>query len=118
MSRLPKAELAVVDERKIAEYVLSTGHPFGRAKAAFFRSFGFRLTAWEGLKAALLRHAQENEVTGSEETPFGTKYVIDGPLHAPDGRRPMIRTVWFVETGEEGLRFVTTYPLKGKGGAP
>jgi hypothetical protein len=29
----------------------------------------------------------------------------------PDGRTPTIRSVWFIETGEEVPRFVTAYPL-------
>lgn len=114
MTGLPHAEQAVVAESKIVGYLLSTGHPIGRAKAAFFLRFGFRPEAWQVLEAALISHARANPVAGSEETAFGTKYLIDGPLLAPDGRSPTVRAVWFVEAGEEQPRFVTAYPLKGE----
>ena len=67
------------------------------------------------LTEALRRHAVENRVTASEETDFGSKYVVEGPLVAPDGRPVRMRSVWFVETGEEIPRFVTAYPWKGVG---
>lgn len=38
---LPNLELACVDERKIHDYLLSSEHPIGRFKAAFFRSLGY-----------------------------------------------------------------------------
>ncbi len=60
---------------------------------------------------ALARHAAENEVAKSEQVRFGTRYVIDGIIHAPDGRTPNVRSVWFIEQGEPIPRFVTAYPL-------
>lgn len=111
MDRLPNVERAVVDERKITEYLLAEHHPFGRAKARFFRRFGFRAEAWEVLRDALLDHAQVNAVAWRAATPFGMKYLIEGPLITPDGRAPVVRAVWFVETGQEWPRFVTAYPL-------
>jgi hypothetical protein len=75
MSRLPKANLAIMEKHKITEYLLSASHPYGRAKAAFFQSCVFQIDAWQELQAALLKHAQENAVTSSAETPFGKKYI-------------------------------------------
>lgn len=73
--------------------------------------FGFSATAWRILADALLRHAAENEVAKTEESPFGTRYIIQGIIHAPDGRTPEIRSVWFIETSEDFARFVTAYPM-------
>jgi hypothetical protein len=42
---------------------------------------------------------------------IGVRYVIESIMQAPDGRTPTIRSVWFIETGEEKPRFVTAYPL-------
>lgn len=61
---------------------------------------------------ALLRHAIEHDVTKIEASLFGTRYVIEGAIAAVDGRTPLIRTVWFVETGEQNPRFATAYPLE------
>lgn len=113
MRRLPNAHLAMVDERKIVEYLLSTSHPAGRAKAAFFGSFGFRLSAWEDLRNRLLFHGRACDVVSSIETGFGTKYIVEGALIAPDGRRPFVRTVRFVAGSDEAPRLVTAYPVHG-----
>jgi len=112
-NHLAQAKLAVVDKRKIIEYLLSFNHPSGRDKAVFFHSLGFRLQAWQVLSAALVRHAKENTIWDKKKSSFGVKYVIDGPLQTPDGRNPSVRAIWFVETGEKQPRFVTAYPLKG-----
>jgi hypothetical protein len=60
----------------------------------------------------LRQHAGDHEVAKVESSPFGTRYVVDGALAAPDGRAPVIRSVWFLETGQETPRFVTAYPLE------
>jgi hypothetical protein len=65
--------------------------------------------------AALRRHAAEHAVVETEDTPFGTSYVVEGALAAPDGRMPRVRVIWFVERGETIPRLVTAYPAKGAG---
>ena len=109
--RLPRADRLEVPQEKVADYLLSAGHPQGRHKSAFFRAFGFSPTAWERLAAALARHGAEHEVTVTEDTPFGRRYSVDGGLVALDGRRPMVRTVWFVDKGSDVPRFVTAHPI-------
>jgi hypothetical protein len=44
--KLPQADRAVVDERKVREYLLSRAHPIGRFKAAFFARAGFEAENW------------------------------------------------------------------------
>lgn len=91
--KLPHLENAIVPAAKITDYLLSATHRDGRHKAAFFTRFGFAVDDWETLAAALLRHATEHEVAKIETSPFGTRYVIEGELHAPDGRAPALRVV-------------------------
>src|SRR5579859_5955605 len=110
---LPYAEQVIIPQRKLTEYLLSPTHRMGRAKAAFFTSFGFTLEDWEILADALRRHAVENEVKTTEETPFGMNSVVEGVLRAPDGRTPWVRVVWFIEAGEDLPRLATAYPPKG-----
>ena len=108
--RLPNAERATVPADKILLYLLSMRHPGGRYKAACFLRFGFTPDAWEVMTEALRQHAIGNEVSTVRDTPYGMKYTIEGSLQTPDGRNPVMRTVWFVEGGEEVPRFVTAYP--------
>ena len=109
--KLPNREKALVPKSKIAGYLLAATHPQGRHKAAFFGSFGFSLERPGLLVSALKRHAADHEVVKVEDSRFGTRYIIEGVLEAPDGRTPAIRSVWFIEAGEELPRFVTAYPL-------
>jgi uncharacterized protein DUF6883 len=112
--KLPNAELAFVEEAKLCEYLLNTGHRFGASKARFFAEFGFSLGAWQVLAIALKQHGQENEVTRAKETGFGPRYEVEGELAAPDGRRPRVRTVWQVDAGEIAPRLITAHPLEAK----
>jgi len=113
MSLLHGGVIFIVDERKLVDYLLSVDHPAGRAKAAFFRRFGFTAAMPERLRQALLVHAMRATVLSEIDTPFGRKFVLDGPVYAPDGRAMNIRSVWFIELGEVSARLVTAYPSRG-----
>jgi hypothetical protein len=115
MAGIPNAAQAIVEERKITEYLLSTSHPAGRAKATFFRRFGFRISAWTALRDALLAHVASSDIVSIRDTAFGRKYTTEGPLPTPDGRKPRVRSVWFVTTGDAPPRLVTAYPVSGAG---
>ena len=109
--KLPNAQSAAVPERKITHYLLNPSHPAGGSKAAFFLRFGFAAAEWQRLAEALLRHARENEVAAMEETVHGRRYVVDGPLSAPDGSRLNIRSAWYITPEDGAPRFVTAHPL-------
>lgn len=109
--KLPHIEQAEIPDEKITGYLLSMTHRDGRHKAAFFIAHGFQAEAWEMLAQALRRHAADHEIAKTEQTPFGTRYVVEGPLQTPDGCNPMVRVVWFVERGETIPRLTTAYPL-------
>ena len=44
--RIPGADNAVIDEAKIRDYLLSSGHRVGSAKAKFFSQIGFEQQDW------------------------------------------------------------------------
>jgi hypothetical protein len=52
MSRLPRVANAILDNRKITQYLLSTVHPTGASRAKFFVSVGFSPGNWPELKSA------------------------------------------------------------------
>lgn len=110
MAKLPNAEYAVVETEKLADYLLSDTHPLGRLKSAFFKRFGFHQDEPIVLKVALLAHAENYEVMHSLTTRYGKKFELSGPLLSPDGRLPIVRTVWIIENGEDFPRFVTAIP--------
>ncbi len=110
MATIPGAESAYVDRSKVADYLLSMTHPDGRSKAEFLSRFGFTVEICDVLIAALLEIARRDDIVEIVESNFGKRYVVDGWLQLPDGTRPMIRTVWIIETGQLAPRFVTAYP--------
>ena len=91
--KLPNRDQAQVPQSKITGYLLSTSHPDGRGKARFFSGYGFIIEQWNILATALRRHAADHEVTGTELSPFGTRFIIEGIMSTPDGRTPRVRTI-------------------------
>jgi hypothetical protein len=110
--KLPNLDEAHVPKAKITDYLLNTQHPSGRSKANFFIQFGFSVAQWKQLADALLTHARNHPVAKTEETLFGTRYVIEGDLVTPDQRMPQARVVWFIEKDGTQPRLVTAYPLE------
>lgn len=109
--KLPNADAAIISERKITLYLLNRSHPIGGSKASVFLRFGFTLADWRTLAEALVRHARENDVVETEEATHGTRYVVDGPITAPDSTVLNIRTAWYIHPGDDAPRFVTAHPL-------
>jgi hypothetical protein len=111
--KLPNQENATVAREKVVDYLLSTTHRDGRHRAVFFGGFGFAPDDWQALAEALIRHASDHEVAKEEDSPFGTRYVVEGIMLMVDGRTAYVRTVWFIDNGADTPRFVTAYPLRG-----
>ncbi|MGH2609174.1 MAG: DUF6883 domain-containing protein [Tepidiformaceae bacterium] len=110
--KLPNAEHAVIDGRKLTEYVLDAGHGRGRHKARLFQSIMNIGPGDAGVLMDLLRQlAAEDEVDVTRETDFGIEYVLHHPL--PDTDPPAaLRHVWIVLHGEDVPRLVTCFPVR------
>ena len=109
--KLPHAAKARVERKKIIEYLLSSSHPDGSAKARFFIRFGFSSERWEIFADALRQHGKAHDVSASIGSRHGTRYSVDGSLETPDGRNPKVRTVWVVAKRSKSPRLVTAYPI-------
>lgn len=110
--KLPHPDRLVVEQEKIADYLLNRVHPYGASKARFFAAFGFRAEQWERLAAALREHGVQHDVALVGETGFGPRYVVEGELDTPDGRRPRVRSVWQLDAGAIAPRLITAYPVE------
>ena len=110
--KLLNYEHAVVPRARVVDYLLSDTHRDGQHKAAFFKRFGFTVAEWERLARVLREHAAEHNVTRVETSPYWQRYIIEGIVRSPDARNPLLRVVWFVESGEDIPRFVTAYLLR------
>jgi hypothetical protein len=108
--RVPNAEGAEAAPLKFTGYLLSETHTVGRAKARFFRGFGYNDENWEELRAAML--AQLPSVEGRYRRSSGhggDLYVAEMRIEAPGGTID-VQTVWEVHP-KTGTTFVTAYPL-------
>lgn len=108
---LPFPDSLRVDQLKITGYLLSEAN--SRGKATFFLGMGFHPNRWQELAEALKTQALGHPVISKVDSPYGTRYGVEGELATPDGRqpRPRVRTVWILETGSQTLRLITAYPI-------
>ena len=110
--KIPNADRLIVEREKIVDYLLNPAHRFGASKARFFGRFGFDPEHWQNLGSALKVHGQTHEVKRVRETAFGPRFEIEGKLNAPDGRSPILRSVWQLDHGAVAPRLITAYPLE------
>jgi hypothetical protein len=102
----------IVAPEKIAKYLLDLGHRDGAAKAKFFIGGGFSPDEPEALAEALKRHFRENKPSERQSDRFGgERIVIDAPMEVPDGRSPMVRSVWGIDEDQTVPRLLTAYPI-------
>ena len=107
----PSFQHAYVEERKIVEYLLSSGHERGKSKAFVFRRRGFSIASWHEFANALRLQALKADVIEEIEPSYSTRYNVDGVIQTPDGSNPRIRTIWQVDHGTNYPRLITAYPL-------
>ena len=108
--KLPNSETALVPKSKIENYLLSDTHFLGKSKSSFFKNYGFNENNVDIFIKSLLDIAANNEITDKVSTTYGTKYIIDGLLDTPVGKKAVVRTVWILENEDEKPRFITAYP--------
>lgn len=106
---LPGVENAVIEPRKLRDYLLSASHPVGRTKAEFFARLGYTRENWHALAADLRVLAEREEATRIDTTQYGTKYDVRGPIVGPMAEAGVV-TAWIIIRDEDFPRFVTAYP--------
>ena len=108
--RLPRGDVAHIEERKIGEYLLSATHLVGRHKLRYFESVGFSRHRPEELTAAVRALAVDGTVTHLLQSRYGTRYIVDGVVVSPAGAIVSLRTVRIAPALGAVPRFVTAYP--------
>ncbi len=106
--RIPGAENAKIEKRKLTSYLLDAEHPHGGPKARFFTALGYTAANWEDLRQALLAalpKAAAGPVRDGKKGPiYEVVLTIQGPLGSAD-----LVTAWEIREGE-APRLVTAYP--------
>jgi len=109
--KMPYCSSANIAIEKITEYLLSLSHPRGSMKARWFNTLGYDIQKPNELVESLLSLACL-DVQASEETDYGTKYVIVGNITGPNGRSAKVKTIWILTVGNVAPKLVTAYPSK------
>jgi hypothetical protein len=109
VTHLPNAGTATVEEAKVRDYLLNSGHPRNGGKFAYFNAFGFAVEQWVIMRDALIDHAAANHIARTSQSPYGIKHTVRCSIQTPDRRNPCITTVWIIE-GNRAPRLVTCYP--------
>jgi len=110
-TRLPHADQAILDIRKIEDYCLSPAHPRGRHKFRVFRealNVGRGDAAW--LRSVLLEGVREGEASLLATDAWGSRWRVDVSVRRHE-KNAVVRTVWIMRTGEKAPRFVTGWVL-------
>ncbi len=110
--RIPGAEQAVVDIRKLQDYCLSPDHPRGRHKARVFAAtLGLTMENAEELRQALLTACSVHDAIQTGEDQYGARYVIDFVL-SRGGRAASIRSSWIIRSAENFPRLTSCYVIR------
>ena len=112
MPILPNADRAIIDERKVRNYLLNPLHVRGGGQARMFAAaLGYgrfdhgRLI--ERIKQAILQH----EAALVDAVPHGERFRVDVSIVGPAGSA-IVRTLWIIRTGEDVPRLTSAYPIK------
>ena len=105
----PYPDAFQVKDTKILRYLFNSSSEDGAPKGDFLMRFGFSPDRPVELMEALGEHPSLETWTQAFEAPHGVKFYFEGPLRSPDGRNPVIRTVWQVDYDGDGrtARFIT-----------
>ena len=111
MARVPNANRAILDIRKIEEYCLNPTHPRGRHKARVFReALGIAQNDAQWLREVLLEALRQSEADEAASNDLDRRWRVDVPL-TRHGKRVVVRTIWIIRSGEATPRFVTCWVL-------
>ena len=107
--KLPDAENAIIDLRKLTDYCLNPDHPRGKHKAQVFESaLGLTAEDAEILRDALLQAVQAADAIEGEHDEYGQRDTIDFEMIGHTGQAT-IRSVWIIRTDENFPRLVSCF---------
>ena len=110
-TRLPYAENAIVDIRKLRDYCLNLEHEKGKHKAQLFLSIlGMTSDDAEALRQILLDVVKTHAVCLGRQDQYGQRYTLDFEV-AWQNRSATLRSGWIIEVGSEIPKLTTCYPL-------
>jgi hypothetical protein len=101
---------AVIEPRKLINYLLDPEHNRGGSKATLLIQFGYSQENWQQLERDLYDFHLSSDVDIVKETRYGLRYEISAALPIPIGRSLLVRTVWQIDKGTDFPRLITLIP--------
>ncbi|MGH7258686.1 MAG: DUF6883 domain-containing protein [Nitrospiraceae bacterium] len=109
--KLPNAERAFVDVRKLRNYCLNAEHPRGQHKARVFKSvLGWTTDQAEDVRCRLLEAVLREDAGFLGADDYGQRYALDFPVQGA-GVVVTVRSLWIIRHGEDFPRFASCYVL-------
>lgn len=110
--KIPHADRAMVDMRKLTGYALNPQHPYGKNKAILFESvLGLTTDHAILLRDALLDAVKsENAIMGHKDV-FGQRYIVDFEMVGANEESAIVRSGWIIRFDEVFPRLATVYIL-------
>lgn len=109
--RIPNADVAIVDIRKLRDYCLNAVHDTGKHKVRIFgAALGITADDAEALRDILLRTVREHDAVLGLQDEYGQRYTVDF-LMDWRGRRAVVRSTWIIEPSVPFPRLTSCYPL-------
>ena len=109
--KVPNAEHAVVDIRKLRDYCLNLTHEHGKHKACLFiAALGMTDDDAEELRGVLLDAIKTHDGQPGRRDAYGQRYVVDFML-VWRSKQATIRSAWIIEHDSDTPRLTSCYPL-------
>jgi len=109
--KIPNANRAVVDIRKLRDYSLNTTHRTGKHKARMFiATLDITADDAEVLQDILLQAVGEYDATLGLKDSYGQRYQLDFTFEWK-GKQAVIRSAWIIEPDVSYPRLTSYYPL-------
>lgn len=110
--KIPNADRATIDIRKLRDYCLNPSHDEGKHKARLFAAaLGMTASDAKDLRDILLRViATHEDARLGRRDRYGQRYLLDFVIEWR-GRRAMVRSGWIIEHGKDIPKLTTCYPL-------
>ena len=112
MSILKNAERAIIDERKVRDYLLTPLHARGGHKARMLAAaLGYRRFHHARLIQQLREGILRYEAVPIDHMSHGERFRVEIPITGTAGSA-IVRTLWIIRTDEDVPRLTSAYPIK------
>ena len=109
--RIPGAERATIDSRKLTVFLLSPSHPKGRERARFFARLGYTRENWEELRDLILAELPRVAGRRRRTTRWGKEWEAIVRIEG-SGYEAALVAGWQKRDPDDSPRFLTAYPYR------